>query len=407
MKEELENRQAEKREDVAKLRRKIRPEPDRKKYRKEIRKHFEAGRLRLKIAQTTRTPLGQTLDWIDIASQQPDGRIATPPQDSVSLIKPPRNRRESMIRFELESPGAKLGPEGTVPVLRKDLKKLRFATSLQDFLSKHGHRTYELRLDERHSIEVPGDGAHDYAYTAQYVACYGGEGYLSAYDPYTQWANEFSLQQIAVVRGSGNGKQTIEAGWQEYRDLYGDWRPHLFVFYTTNGYTHQGDNQGGYNRDVDGWVQYSRTVFPGALISPNSVRGGTQYALFIKYQLWEGNWWFKVGGEWLGYYPASLFNSSGLRSQAEKIAFYGEIVDAASHSGETHTDMGSGYWPEYRWPYAAYAHNLRYQHDTAGHLTGYNADSEFASDPDLYDLETHMNSGSTWGSYFWLGGPGA
>ncbi|MEA2811321.1 MAG: hypothetical protein QOJ17_5462, partial [Rhodospirillaceae bacterium] len=31
----------------------------------------------------------------------------------------------------------------------------------------------------------------------------------------------------------------------------------------------------------------------------------------------------------------------------------------------------------------------------------------WASDPDMYDLQTHMRSGSNWGSYFWMGGPGA
>ena len=105
--------------------------------------------------------------------------------------------------------------------------------------------------------------------------------------PYCEHADEFSLGQCALVRGAGSTKQTIETGHQQYRDLYGDWVPHFFVFYTTNGYTSSGDNLGGYNQDVNGWVQYSSSIFPEALSSPLSTFGGTQYVMNLKWQLWR------------------------------------------------------------------------------------------------------------------------
>lgn len=183
-------------------------------------------------------------------------------------------------------------------------------------------------------------------------------------------------------------------------DLYGDWAPHLFVYYTTNGYSENGNNKGGYNQDVDGWIQYSNSIYPGALSSPNSTRGGAQYVMYIKYQLYQGNWWLNCNNNWIGYYPAGLFNDAGLRSQASSVAFWGEIVDSADHIGLTYTDMGSGYW-------AAYIRSLQYQSDAGGGMTQYNADTVYVSDPNLYDLENHMNSGTAWDGYFWLGGPGA
>jgi hypothetical protein len=401
-------RESEKKENIRIIKRLIRrPSPDRKQFERETRTHFQRRLSRLKVIKTTKTPAGQILDWIERDSQQPEARIANPPPDPLPLFYAHGKLKDKPVKFELENKEVRRGPPGTIPILRKDLRKLKFSLSLNDYLSKHGHKTYSMILNKRHSIEVPGDGAHDYAYTAQYITCYGGEGYFSAYDPYLQWPNEFSLLQIAVVRGTGGGKQTIEAGWQEYRNLYGDWVPHLFIFYTTNGYSSNGDNVGGYNQDVDGWIQYSDLVYPGAISSPNSVRGGSQYVMQIKYQLYQGNWWLCCNGRWIGYYPASLFNISGLRSQADKVAFYGEIVDSSDHVGLTHTDMGSGYWPEYRWPWAAYMRSLQYQSGSGGSMSQYNADTVFASDSDLYDLEGHMNSGSTWGSYFWLGGPGS
>src|SRR5262249_28980179 len=73
------------------------------------------------------------------------------------------------------------------------------------------------------------------------------------------------------------------------------------------------------------------------------------------------------------------------------------------------TDMGSGRWASERWPFAGYAHNLLYQDKASGSMALYDTATgwENASDPGLYTLETHIKSGSSWGSYFWFGGPGA
>jgi hypothetical protein len=226
------------------------------------------------------------------------------------------------------------------------------------------------------------------------------------FDPYCHRADEFSLLQVALTRGSGSSKQTIEGGWQQYRDLYGDWVPHLFVFYTTNGYTKSGDNKGGYNRDVDGWVQYSSVVYPEAISSPNSTRGGAQYIMQIKYQLYQGNWWFRCNGRWIGYYPASLFATGGLRNRAEKVAFYGEIVDSGKDSISTWTDMGSGYWPSYGWKWSAYMSHLRYQSSTGGSMSKYSG-TTWESDPGEYGIEQHFSNTGSWKSYCWVGGPGS
>lgn len=374
----------------------------------EIRGYLKSRVERLDVVKTTRTPNGQVLDWIPIESQVRRGKIAQPPSEA-ERIKPVRGRRaEQAVQFELELPDAVRGPAGTVPVLRKNLQRVPSWKNLDQFLSKHGRRAYSIQIDERDSIEVPGDGSvHDYGYTAHWVTCYGAQGEVSAFDPYLQWSDEFSLLQLALARGSGSGKQTLEVGWQEYRDLYGDWVPHLFVFYTTNGYSKSGDNLGGYNRDVDGWVQYSSSIFPETRFSPMSTRGGAQYKLVLKVQLYQGNWWVRCNGEWIGYYPASLYNSSGLRSQAEKVAWYGEVVDSSDHSGNTHTDMGSGHYPSTGWTYSAYQHNLEYQSGTGGSMSNYTGGTTSVTNPSWYDVETHFSSGTTWESYQWLGGPGA
>jgi hypothetical protein len=375
--------------------------------KRELIEYFERRASRLEVVETTKTSSGQVLDWIYIDAQHPGRKIATPPPTPRIDTARLRGHPTRMAPFELQEQGGRRGPEGTVPILRTDPKKLRFNKTLDEFLSKHGHATV-TRFYDGHPLEQPETGGpHDYGATAQNVICQGGEGLISLFDPYTAHSDEFSLSQIGLEgnRQTG-GRQTVEAGWQEYRDKYGDWIPHLFVYYTTNGYSKNGDNIGGYNQEVKGWVQYSNSVYPGATSSHVSTPGGTQWELFIKYQLYQGNWWLNVGGEWIGYYPASLFSNPGLHDQADRILFFGEIVDSASHPDATKTQMGTGYFAEYRWPYAAYQRLLRYQTDATGSMSNYNG-SSIITDTKEYDAELHMNSGTTWSSYFWFGGPGA
>ncbi len=125
----------------------------------------------------------------------------------------------------------------------------------------------------------------------------------------------------------------------------------------------------------------------------------------IKYQLYKGNWWFCCNGRWIGYYPASLFNATGLRNKADKVAFYGEIVDSGNDSISSWTDMGSGHWPDQGWKKSAYMQNLRYQSGVNGSMSRYNG-SPWESNPGEYGIEAHFNDGGSWNSHCWVGGPG-
>ena len=401
------------REDVRELPRKLDARyVDEKRHEVEIRRYFENRLARLEVVCTTRTPHGQVIDWIPRESQRRRGQmLAEPPPGAYQAPAASKAQPDRRVRFELEDPKVERGPEGTVPVLRKNLDGIRFGQTLHKLLGKYPYANYETLVGGRRLPQPSVDGPHRYASTQQGVICFGGEGVLSAFDPYCENPDDFSLMQISLTNSDTGRLQTIEAGWQERKDSYGDWLPHLFTYYTTNGYTDDDDNEGGYNQDVDGWVQYDGSVHPGAISDPNSTRGGDQYVMQIKYELYRDNWWFMCNGRWLGYYPASLFMGnqsvfSTLGDHADRIYFYGEIYDSNDTPGKTRTDMGSGYWPEYGWQWAAYQRNLRVQTDRAGGVADYDGVG-WASDPDMYDIETHMRSGSDWGSYFWMGGPGA
>lgn len=371
----------------------------------EIHQYLHDRYARRKATVQTKTDSGQVLDWLPLESQVRGGKIASPPSEDVPYEFTDTERRALPTRFELQEPRAEHGPRGTVPLVRKEIDLIRPDVSLNDWLAKGPHAQRSAPPDCPRLQQFPQtDSVHKYAFTSQTVPAYGTEGEINAWDPYVEWPDEFSLGQLALSRGSEDSMQTLEVGHQEYRDLYGDWVPHLFVFYTTNHYTQQGDNKGGYNQDVDGWVQYSNSIYPEAKSTPLSQFGSAQYVMSIKVQLWEGNWWVRINGQWIGYYPASLYSANGLRSQADRVAWYGEVVDSA-HDGTTRTDMGSGHWPYEGWQRCAFMSNLRYQSTAKGAMARYKGNA-WASNPMCYAVEEHFSNTDSWGSYLWWGGSG-
>ncbi|KAI9756060.1 MAG: hypothetical protein M4579_004030 [Chaenotheca gracillima] len=379
---------------------------DKRQYEDNIRTYFNDRTDRLNIVKTTTSSRGSTIDWVKIDSQGPIA--AAPPAPGPSHFK-------STLVAELDQEGSEKGPQGTIPVVRKNLDLISYTKSLDDYLSKtRGTRRGMPRIFSVAEDEPPAaqdTATHRYGSSQQAVVCYGGEGNLSYWDPHVETAGDFSLLQIGMINAGGQSQaQTVEAGWQVFQELSGDYSAHLFTYFTTNGYTAQGNGLGGYDTDVGGWVQVDTSIFPGSTFSSPSVIGGSQSDLPIKYQLYQGNWWFSCLGKWIGYYPASLFSPKGqLGNHADHIGFWGEVFDSTEVSGRTKTDMGSGQFPSAGWTKSAFMSNLKYQADAgATNMPDYNGSADIVQeDTDMYRIEPHFNSGSSWGSYAWVGGPGA
>lgn len=365
----------------------------------EIRQHhLDLYAKRDVIAQTT-TSAGDRVDWVPVESQARGALAEQPPNEAGPVIeRPTMDASRTLVAVHGDH-----GPPGTVPVLHKQIDTMRPVGTIQDYLAKGLHPRVITPPD---NPNPPATGAsHEYAHAWQFVDNYGTEGYINTWKPYVQWSNEFSLGQLWTVRGSGPGLQTLEVGAQTYKDIYGDWSPHLFIYYTTNGYTNGGDNLGGYNTDVKGWVQVGTTSFPGMRVA-ESIDGGDQYDLYVKITLHQGNWWVQIGGEWMGYYAASLYNDGGLRFMADRTDWGGETVDDTTHAESSQTDMGSGAFPNTGWTHAAYMRNLRYQSDTVGTMANLQATPQ-VTDATEYDIAADFSGASGWGSYFYWGGPGA
>jgi hypothetical protein len=406
--------------------------------REEIRDYFADRRAKLNIVANTRTSSGQEFDWIPREAFDADGQAVTPPPmpdaDTDQLLSdgysPEHDDYNALT--ELQQEPEAWGPEGTVPVVRMDtdeyVASLRPQGTLQDFLSKYGRQ--DLSGAPAPTSPVPGlfHPERGYAFTRHIEPNIGSKGSINIWQPYVGNSAEFSLGQTAIAAQTEDSRvclfrwycrsypsvlQTIEAGWQKAppgTSINGDWYTHFFIYFNTNGYASQGDKIGGYNTTVEGFVQHSSTVTPGARLTSISRLGSSQYSATIDVRLWQGNWWIRYGNEWVGYYPASLFGNfrvGGLEQGADRVTWYGEVVDLPDDGMPTNTDMGSGRFPDQGFRYSAYMRNLLIRRQN-GTLTRFDPDNMGTTGADVgcYELDTHFSSTGSWQSYFYWGGPG-
>jgi hypothetical protein len=342
--------------------------------------------------------LGNTFDCVQRGRQpalrRADGTfrpIATPPAAPTSGLQP------KLVPGEAPAVAESINcPTGSVPMAHVDLETLLRFPSLSAFFAK-----YPGAASPEAARIVGSTARHQYAKVDQYVDNWGGDAVFNLWNPYTERDSEFSLSQIWVVRGSGSDKQTLEAGWQDYPDLYGSDKPKLFIYSTQDGY----GSTGCYNGTCGDFVQVSATITPTIGWTNHSSTGGTQYIIQLRWQRDDlnDNWWLMYGTQWVGYYPGTLYDSAGVKNEAARVSYGGEIIDddAVDH---TRTDMGSGGYPAGGWQQTAYTRTLR-TISTSNTWQAASTASEFRTDANCYDVDLSSSAG-VWANYFYFGGEG-
>lgn len=243
------------------------------------------------------------------------------------------------------------------------------------------------------------DGTHRWAWGEQTVNNNGGDSVLNLWRPDPS-PGVFSLAQHWYVGGSGSSTQTVEGGWQVSPGMYNTNDPVLFIYRTPDNYT-----SGCYNLTCSGFVQVDNSWVLGGTITPVSTDGTTpQKIIRMQWQLYQGNWWLFVQGSGnyiaVGYYPGSLFGSGQMSKNAEVVKYGGETdSDGSGNAGQ----MGSGAFASAGWTHAAYQRTIYYI-DTAltSHWTSLSANQPTSS---CYTIDMHNNSGGSWATYFFFGGP--
>ncbi|KHG06277.1 hypothetical protein F383_32821 [Gossypium arboreum] len=182
-------------------------------------------------------------------------------------------------------------PEGTIPIRRTTEGDMLRASSVASFGKKptrlvrrdstsdgHESQGFEKRLQL---------SANRVKHAVGYVSgdeYYGAKANINVWAPRVSNQYEFSLSQLWVISGSfGDDLNTIEAGWQVSPELYGDYYPRFFTYWTSDAY----QATGCYNLLCSGFVQTNNRIAIGAAISPTSSYGGGQFDISLL--VWKVN----------------------------------------------------------------------------------------------------------------------
>ncbi|KAG4112611.1 hypothetical protein ERO13_D13G171900v2 [Gossypium hirsutum] len=293
-------------------------------------------------------------------------------------------------------------PKGTVPIRRSTTRDVLRAKSLFHFGKKQSTTINPTRRADAPDVVSSNGHEHAIAYTATSQEVYGAKATINVWDPSIQEVNEFSLSQIWILSGSFDGSDlnSIETGWQVSPELYGDSRPRLFTYWTSDSY----QATGCYNLLCAGFVQTNSRIAIGAAISPVSQYDANQYDITIL--IWKdpklGNWWMGFGDNNLvGYWPAELFTH--LADHATMVEWGGEVVNSRANGKHTSTEMGSGHFAEDGFGKSSYFRNLELV-DADNSLSSVHDISTLAENTNCYNIKNSYNN--EWGTYFYYGGPG-
>jgi hypothetical protein len=391
--------------------------PERERRANAIRAHFKARVDALPRVATTRTPLGQTIDWVHPHPEALKRVPPPPPQRPAGDTTP-----DGFQPTELEvSPSAR-GPAGTVPVVRFDVEDY-----LQKAVDLPENPADIMRKAPPPSPEGGGINLGYYYGAWRHEGTYiGTGGFINTWQPYVATYSDHSLMQEATFTQIGTKGQpgavgqSVEAG--AYKSFFfGNNQTVLFTFYTTNYWDTYGDWVSSYNAVYQGWQQVSSTKAPGVYLPATSSSGtSNQKEIWLHVRSWGGDWWVWVNDEWIGFYPrcknmnysncSTLFSDPGLLSSAQRAYWYGEVRDGQAPTA-TATKMGSGEFASGGYGTAAYLRTMGY-YDTAGSFVYWGYGGAYATDTACYTVSGPyyglgpLNTGN-WTNYYYLGGPGA
>jgi hypothetical protein len=155
---------------------------------------------------------------------------------------------------------------------------------------------------------------------------------------------------------------------------------------------------------VKGFVPAAGSPYPtGTVLTKISEVYGLQYEHSFKIQLFGGNWWIAYNGNWLGYYPGSLFDL--ITTSAAEVYWYGEVYDPTP-TDWTWTDMGSGAFSSFEYGFASYFKNPMYVAPSGTSYWPDNANNGLPNASACYTRSSLITGAAPWYRYFYLGGPG-
>jgi len=106
----------------------------------------------------------------------------------------------------------------------------------------------------------------------------------------------------------------------------------------------------------------------------------------------------------MGYYPATLFNSTGLSNGADTLGFGGEVAPSSNTGTHTLTDMGSGFFAAQGYTYAAFQDYVSYTTSVNTYVTTpLGTPYPFVTNSNCYSLSVMQQNTREW---MYFGGTG-
>jgi hypothetical protein len=352
----------------------------------------------------------QTFECIPIR-QQPSLRASEPIDSPPESNDPPQGH--SLLGYQNMNCG-----NGEIPLKQTSVPQIANYQTLRDYFAKDQGLARRLtnqsyRFQSPSNIPVPqiphpGNGAngtssdgyvHRYAIKYnQAVQAVGVTAELNVWSPLVSGA-DMSLSQSWIVDSNGNATQTLESGWQVRMDV-DKVKAVPFIYSTQDNY----GNTGCYNLDCAGFVQVTNQIVFAVFNNEGySIVNGAQRTLSVKWlrKSSTGNWWLKLNGIWIGYYPSGLFTGTlASASPSVTLEFGGENTGATPR-----VEMGSGRFAASGYRQAAFAGNLAVV-SSSGALQPF-AGLTYVTNPACYSLQESGPPPDRVGEvFFYFGGPG-
>ncbi|KAF5708159.1 cytochrome P450 monooxygenase monooxygenase [Fusarium mundagurra] len=244
--------------------------------------------------------------------------------------------------------------EGTVPLMRLtleymtkfgDLEGLFRKPALPEPSVKKGTATGRKRGESADCTHIREIGRDFAGFGDRYI---GASTAINIWKP----AATFSLSQLWLVfeASSPSADQSVESGWAV---VHPDANPRTFIYFMSRSEP----RVGCWNTMCEGFVVTGSALHVG--------RAFSRVSSFSTTDQWEvGHVWILGGGRWvlfrrtggvfseIGFYPTSLFGSTGMASGANRVDFGGEVCDWLTPG--TYGQMGSGRKSEAGFGFAAY-----------------------------------------------------
>ena len=314
-------------------------------------------------------------------------------------------------------------PQGTVAIRRNSLPEAatrsgikqwslseeaaaKISTPPTSMLDRNAMRS-ALKLGGINNAQA-GISQHRYAHAAQSVVNYGVASRLSVWSPHVM-NGDMSLSQVWVIGGNPNDSslQTAEAGWQVYTTVWDPKFSALFVYQTSDNYGTTGCYvtlcTGATPARPEAFRITTNKIVIGKPIQPQSAVGGPQSVIEVRWirNQETGSWWLKVDGDWIGYYPSSVYADGALTQSSNYIDFGGEATGVAATS-----EMGSGHYAQEGNGAAGFHSHVRYV--TAAGQFADAALQPYETDDPCYTLSLNGPTPpeANAGTYFYFGGPG-